>query len=350
MSAFALYIPCVYRNITEEMIAQTFYRKKIGSVRHVDLVPYNDKYNRAHVFFESMYPFGKGAEQMEQIANGETVKLQYSRNQHVFWIMMKNNREYDGVSRKGWYDPAQDEEKNEKQDVGEYVQALKKQNVKQDIKRSSAYDEWDETMEPTKKSRNGIMPIHTNLEVVNPEIVKDYDNGEFGLVSTDYVQSLELELARVRMQRDEALHRLSPIEEHLFDLHRDNLILRKKYDQLCNIKLPVDNHIVEQPNLIQFSDYEGPSSEYEKIICSEIDRIRGDNESINQNINMLSRMPNSSIIRPNNPVANECIKNDIFNQLHRPPSPITAPPVTIPSLTADTKDYNVCVPDCDSSI
>ena len=104
MSEFALYIPCVYKNINEEMIAQTFYRKKIGSVRHVDIVPHNDKYNRAHVFFESMYPFGQGAEQISQVANGETVKLQYSRNQHVFWLLMKNRREYDGVSKKGWYD------------------------------------------------------------------------------------------------------------------------------------------------------------------------------------------------------------------------------------------------------
>ena len=102
--AFSLYIPYVYKNITEEMIVQTFYRKKVGSVVNVDLFSAGEKYNKAHVYFESMYPFGKGAEQMRQIEEGKSVKFQYSRNEHTYWILMKNTKKYDGFSRKGWYD------------------------------------------------------------------------------------------------------------------------------------------------------------------------------------------------------------------------------------------------------
>ena len=351
MSEFAIYIPCVYKNITEEMIAQTFYRKKIGSVRHVDLVPHNEKYNRAHVFFESMYPFGQGAAQMEQIANGETVKLQYSRNQHVFWVLMKNNRKYDGGSKKGWYDPEQDNKKEtEQKEIGRYVQAL--QTTQSDV----TTPQWDDyiepdmepNMEPVKKSRNSIMPIHDKYEVDNLEMEEGDD--AFGLVSVDYAKSLESELARVRMQRDEALYNklpMTPFEEHLMDLRRENLNMRNRYDELSRVKLlPVDDG--NSSILCQFSDYEGSSQEYYEMVCREIDRFRKDNEALNQNINVLSCMPNSNAIRPSNPV---------FDQLHRPPSPITTPPGVGPNIYGfgpddpdedmETTNNDVSIPECD---
>lgn len=105
MSAFAIYIPSVYNNITAAMVAATFYRMKIGSVKHVEFIKVSEKHNRAYVFFESMYPFGKGAEMMTDVAEGKPVKLHYSNNEHVFWVMLKCNRQYDGVSKNGWFDP-----------------------------------------------------------------------------------------------------------------------------------------------------------------------------------------------------------------------------------------------------
>lgn len=337
MSEFAIYIPCVYKNITEEMIAQTFYRKKIGSVRHVDLVSHNDKYNRAHVFFESMYPFGQGAAQMEQVANGETVKLQYSRNQHVFWILMKNHRKYDGVSKKGWYDPEQDNKKvPEEKEIGPYLQAAMK--MQDNDTTEPSWECMEPSMEPVKLSRSSVMPIQTtNLEEDSLEMEGVEDNDAFGLVSTDYVSSLETELARVRMQRDEALYNklpMTPFEEHLIELRRENVNMRYRYDELSRVKLlPVDDG--HSSILCQFSDYEGSSQEYYEMVCREIDRFRKDNEALNQNINVLSCMPNSNAIRPSNPV---------FDQLHRPPSPITAPPeieIEQPHV------IDVCVPECD---
>jgi len=378
MSEFAIYIPCVYRNITEEMIAQTFYRKKIGSVRHVELVPHNEKYNRAHVFFESMYPFGQGAEQMEKITNGETVKLQYSRNQHVFWVLMKNRREYDGVSKNGWYDPEQEDNKKESEvkEKGAYLQAVHRNQKRKhdDIVRQidtirhctetmscdPAATPWgycmEPTMEPTKKSRSTVMPIQDKVEIDNFEMEDEEDDDAFGLVSVDYVRSLETELARMRMQVDcELQHNrppMSPIEEHLMELRRDNFNMRYRYDELCRVKLPFDDDDLCRPVLYQVSDYEGSSPEYDEMVCREIDRIRRDNEVLNQNTNVLSCMPNSSANRPSNPVANENMMNDVFDQLHRPPSPITTPPGFVHNLhgfAADMENPNVevSIPDCD---
>ena len=133
MSALALYIPCVYKNITEEMIAQTFYRLKVGSVLHVELVPHTEKYNKAHVFFESLYPFGKGADQIQQVNNGETVKLQYSKSEHVFWLLMLNNREYDGVSRKGWYDVELEEKKKADAEIAAIVANVNAVNTQESV-------------------------------------------------------------------------------------------------------------------------------------------------------------------------------------------------------------------------
>ena len=377
MSEFAIYIPCVYRNITEEMIAQTFYRKKIGSVRHVELVPHNEKYNRAHVFFESMYPFGQGAEQMEKIANGETVKLQYSRNQHVFWVLMKNRREYDGVSKNGWYDPEQEDNKKESEvkEKGAYLQAVHRNQKRKhdDIVRQidtirhctetmscdPAATPWgycmEPTMEPTKKSRSTVMPIQDKVEIDNFEMEDEEDDDAFGLVSVDYVRSLETELARMRMQVDcELQHNrppMSPIEEHLMELRRDNFNMRYRYDELCRVKLPFDDDLC-RPVLYQVSDYDGSSPEYDEMVCREIDRIRRDNEVLNQNTNVLSCMPNSSANRPSNPVANENMMNDVLDQLCRPPSPVTIPSGiehNLRGFAADMEPHqlDVCIPDCD---
>lgn len=376
MSAFAIYIPCVYKNITHEMIAQTFYRKKIGSVRHVELVPHNEKYNRAHVFFESMYPFGQGAEQMEKIANGETVKLQYSRNQHVFWILMKNlHRKYDGVSTDGWYDPEQDKENTEEnhnkeeKDTDSYLQAVhrsQKREHEDDIVRQLAAmgksaegmssdptsTLWGYCMEPStepiKKSRSSVMPIQDMEE-------GEEDDDAFGLVSADYVRSIETELARVRMQRDEALYNrshITPFEEHFMELRRDNLRLRDRYDELCQVKLPFDDDNLCRPVLYQVSDHTGCYDEYNDMVYREIDRLRRDNEILNQNTNVLSCMPNSSANRPSNPVANENMMNDVLDQLCRPPSPVTIPSGVEHNLrgfAADMEPHtlDVCIPDCD---
>jgi len=333
MSAFAIYIPCIYKNITEEMVAQTFYRKKIGSVRHVELVHHNDKYNRAHVFFESMYPFGEGAEKMRQVDAGETVKLQYSRNQHVFWLLVKNRREYDGVSKKGWYD-------------------VEAENAK---KEAAALQETDLSTTP-------VCVEHVDdISDINPE-----DPDAFGLVSVDYVRSLEIELARMRARCDNIQYNLphmTPIEEYLAELRNDNCNMRMKYAEMQRIKLPVNQHMVP-PILENISNYQGFSPEFEAVLCREVERFRKDNETLGQNINVLSCLPNTSIDDSQSIDTSYATDDEIvdslangLDQLHLPPSPITIPR---PALTRTNTGLGAGyisryqlennIPDCDGVI
>ena len=315
MSAFALYIPCVYKNITEEMIAQTFYRKKIGSVQHVEIVQHNEKYNRAHVFFESMYPFGQGAEQMNQISAGETVKLQYSRNQHVFWILMKNRREYDGVSKKGWYDVEAENAKKEAAAAAETAYT-EDTHAKHTMFIGSQYDTDDLSDMHNQAEKEMDDDMDTNPDNEDPE--------SFGLVSVDYVQSLETELAHMRMQFGEAeraLPPITPLEEYLFQMRRDNYHLRWKYYDMCRAKLPVEGNTTP-PVMEQVSEYDGCSTEFEHVVRSEIERMRKDNEVLSQNVNVLSCIPTTSTYVPEHMNA----RTEPMEQLHLPPSPINMPP------------------------
>lgn len=103
MSAFSIYIPSVYPNITEEMISHTFNRMDVGCVQHVELVSQNKKSNKAYVYFNSLYNSELAMSICDDLSNNRTAKLSYARNEHVFWILLSCRREYDGVSNKGEY-------------------------------------------------------------------------------------------------------------------------------------------------------------------------------------------------------------------------------------------------------
>ena len=55
MSAFSLFIPSVYKNITANMISETFHRMDVGKVKHIDLVSKNKNQNKAYVYFDALY-------------------------------------------------------------------------------------------------------------------------------------------------------------------------------------------------------------------------------------------------------------------------------------------------------
>lgn len=103
MSLFAIYIPSVYANITEAMISKTFHRMEMGKVKHVELLGGKGNSNRAHVFFSEMYDTDASKSLQADIETGKTCKLSYAKNEHVFWIMLKSRREYDGNSNAGEY-------------------------------------------------------------------------------------------------------------------------------------------------------------------------------------------------------------------------------------------------------
>tara|TARA_B110000091_G_C13675004_1_gene415368 strand:- start:19 stop:654 length:636 start_codon:yes stop_codon:yes gene_type:complete len=176
MSAFSLYIPSVYANISAEMIAATFYRMKIGSVKHVELVRNTDKQNKAYVFFESMYPHGKGATMMRDVDEDKSVKLHYSKNQHVFWVMLKSRRNYDGKSSNGWYDVEAEEAKkvNKEDDVEE---------MNSDVK----YILCDKVNDP------GCSKYDEEVDSFMPNPTMD-------MVASDYASILENEISQLRYE------------------------------------------------------------------------------------------------------------------------------------------------------
>ena len=104
MSAFSIYIPSVYPNITEEMISNTFHRMDVGRVKHVEIISnLTQKSNKAYVFFDSLYESDLALSIFDALSKNRTAKLSYARNEHVFWILLSSRREYDGISNKGEY-------------------------------------------------------------------------------------------------------------------------------------------------------------------------------------------------------------------------------------------------------
>ena len=101
MSAFSIYIPSVYPNITEEMISNTFHRMEVGKVKHIELVRQNNKPSKAYVFFDTIYDTEIAKDVTETLRRGETSKLSYAKSEHVFWILLQSRRDYDGTSNVG---------------------------------------------------------------------------------------------------------------------------------------------------------------------------------------------------------------------------------------------------------
>lgn len=108
MSAYSIYIPSVYPNITEEMISNTFHRMDVGKVKHIELVRQNNKPSKAYVFFDTMYDTESANSITETLSRGETSKLSYAKSEHVFWILLQSRRVYDGVSSVGEFVPSAD--------------------------------------------------------------------------------------------------------------------------------------------------------------------------------------------------------------------------------------------------
>lgn len=107
MSAFSLYIPSVYANITAPMISETFHRMNVGRVKHVELVSQNAKngprQNKAYIFFEALYQSDLAMNIQHNVSTNLTTKLPYGRSEHVFWVLLNSKRQYDGSSNNGEY-------------------------------------------------------------------------------------------------------------------------------------------------------------------------------------------------------------------------------------------------------
>lgn len=152
MSAFSLYIPSVYANITASMISETFHRMNVGRVKHVELVSQNAKngprQNKAYIFFEALYQSDSALNIYNNVSNNVSTKLPYGRSEHVFWVLLNSKRQYDGSSNNG-----------------EYVE-----------------------------------PDFTEEEIafMEEELERQKDEGDLSMVSADYANTLEQEIYNLR--------------------------------------------------------------------------------------------------------------------------------------------------------
>lgn len=103
MSAFSVFIPSVYKNITEKMISETFHRMDVGRVKHIDLVSKNKNQNKAYVYFDALYQSELAMSIYSEVKDENSSKLQYGKSEHVYWILLENRNQYDGVSCVGEY-------------------------------------------------------------------------------------------------------------------------------------------------------------------------------------------------------------------------------------------------------
>lgn len=103
MSAFSVFIPSVYKNITADMISETFHRMDVGRVKHIDLVSKNKNQNRAYVYFDALYQSELAMSIYSEVKDENSSKLQYGKSEHVYWILLVNRNQYDGVSCIGEY-------------------------------------------------------------------------------------------------------------------------------------------------------------------------------------------------------------------------------------------------------
>ena len=103
MSAFSVFIPSVYKNITATMISETFHRMDVGRVKHIDLVSKNENQNKAYVYFDALYQSDRAMSIYDDVKDTNSSKLQYGKSEHVYWILLENRNQYDGVSCVGEY-------------------------------------------------------------------------------------------------------------------------------------------------------------------------------------------------------------------------------------------------------
>ena len=158
MSAYSLYIPGVYSNITEVMIKDTFRRMDIGKVNRVILTAQSvKKHNKAYVYFDELYTTSTVTNMLEEIKNGSS-KLFYARTPHVYWVLLENRR------------PIREDEFNTEEEEEEF-------------------EEVDEGEPLFTEEEEAFVPIE-----------------DTSLVSADYAARLEYELAALRDQNAQLQH------------------------------------------------------------------------------------------------------------------------------------------------
>ena len=88
----SLYIPHVFVNITEERMVQSFQKRQIGKVNHVDFVAKFGKGNKIHhaayLHFDSWYDTKASQDMQSKLEVGKEVRMYY--DDPWYWQIYKN--------------------------------------------------------------------------------------------------------------------------------------------------------------------------------------------------------------------------------------------------------------------
>ena len=218
MSAYSLYIPGVYSNITEVMIKDTFRRMDIGKVNRVILTPQSvKKHNKAYVYFDELYTTSTVTNMLEEIKDGSS-KLFYARTPHVYWVLLENRR------------PIREDEINTEEE-----------------------EEVDEEEPLFTEEEEAFVPIE-----------------DTSLVSADYAARLEYELAALRDQNAQLQHNAcvmftyynqslasnKALNDQLEHLQQQQMVTQEQGDFVMNTEDKKPTYCLQQRLHVPFSEQE----------------------------------------------------------------------------------------------
>ena len=190
MSAFSLYIPSVYANISESMIKKTFHRMKVGRVNRAILVPQpSSKHNKVYVYFDEVYTTDAARNMVDEIQNEKTSRLYYGRIPHVFWVLLENRRVLQANERDA---PAVDDS----EDAPAFVEC-------EDAPEIIDCEDYEEAVEC--ESDAAILTEEENDFVPSPD---------FSFVSSDYATALENELSSLRSANAQLAHTVQILQHN----------------------------------------------------------------------------------------------------------------------------------------
>jgi hypothetical protein len=89
----SLFIPAVFKNITEERIISAFKKVKLGKVSRVNFLYKNEKFNSVHICFSNWSNTDASRIFKEKTKTPEGAKLVYDDPWH--WIVLEYNPKYE---------------------------------------------------------------------------------------------------------------------------------------------------------------------------------------------------------------------------------------------------------------
>jgi hypothetical protein len=186
----SLYIPSVYANITTENIKDTICRMMLGSVDRVEIIEKPGKPNSAIVYFDRWFDTDISRKVRQEISvSGGSSKLFYAKkNKHVYWTLVLNKEPTETLVMS-----------TPNVTVTNNVQIAPKKN------KNKPHRELVRIPFPNLDLGEGVdIYVNNDEEIDVDEEFEKFMTTEpdYSLVSSDYAQSLEFEIQRLREENN----------------------------------------------------------------------------------------------------------------------------------------------------